>query len=240
MKIGYLLLSLLSISGCVSPVIRFDPSVQYEPKNKISFMRSLQDQNVYIEGFNGFGSGIVIYQDNQNAYILTDRHCVKDDRDRILGNVIIYKTDFCDGFVPINLAGHKGEVISWSDPDLDLAIIKYDVAKHGKFNHYASLQEHIINSIGTRTYHCGNPQGDIAFYSEGIVSSYYYNHGYLQMTSTSFIDFGSSGGGLYSSDGNLIGIAKALINQKMPVFTPSVEIYKWIRSTPYSFILYTK
>lgn len=66
--------------------------------------------------------------------------------------------------------------------------------------------------IGERCFAVGNPRGLVQTISEGIISSYRDNNTYIQ--TTTHITHGSSGGPLFNSSGEVIGITTMGINEE--------------------------
>jgi len=153
--------------------------------------------------------------------ILTAGHCVEavarmdkkleeDDPVDPVGNPVHYIAQ-----VEVPGAGeeepsavHFGHVEAW-DEDHDLALIKAssgNIPGHDK----ASLASE-IPGLGERVYVVGHPRGLYWTYIEGVVSAYRTNPEVGMVVQVSApVWFGNSGGGVFDSSGNLVGISSRL------------------------------
>ena len=146
----------------------------------------------------GLGSGIIV---SKKGYILTNQH--------VVGN----NSSTC--YVTVDVGENYTGKIIWSNPDIDLAIIKID----GEFKNVAKLGDSNSISIGQDVYAIGNPIG-YEFQrtvTGGIISAvnrtlkiknedetYSYMSNLIQTDAT--INPGNSGGPLIDKEGNIIGI----------------------------------
>lgn len=153
-----------------------------------------------------FGSGVVVKQDNNKYYIVTNRHVIMN-QGKVYDNVDIYLGNL-DLYI-------DSKVLSY-DEKIDLAIIEVETSillkvcelgsetdiKKGKF----------CIAVGSpydlETYYNTVTVGNISSVKRTITESNYYhkdlNCEYIQTTAT--INEGCSGGGLFSLSGKLIGI----------------------------------
>lgn len=105
---------------------------------------------------------------------------------------------------------HRAEVVAFDD-EHDVALIKADaggIPEHG----YASLASE-MPAIGEHIYSVGHPKGMYYTHVEGTVSAYRGDESsgigkVVQVNAT--IWFGNSGGGVFDSSGNLVGICSRL------------------------------
>ena len=140
------------------------------------------------------GSGVIIYPN----VVATNCHVVNS-----YGRIVIYKHDnrraTTDTIYPA--------VIRKRDDDKDFCLL--DVAnlrgKSAKVRRYDTL------NIGEDVYAVGSPRGLDLSLSSGIISQLRQGGGERYIQTDASVSPGSSGGGLFDSDGNLIGILTAKI-----------------------------
>jgi len=157
--------------------------------------------NVVISCSSGFetryGSGIILRMDNHKAYIMTNKHVIGDNRNSGI-NLVFY-------------TGEKSDAkVEWSAPGtVDIAIISCpQVLTLDKYQ-----QVKIAGTLlgpGEKVFAVGNPMGLSWTYTEGTISSLRKSQSGehkvdLYQTQTP-INSGNSGGGLYSVDGELVGV----------------------------------
>lgn len=155
-------------------------------------------QIAYIEGYNQ-GSGIIVAEDNDTVYILTNQHVVPD------GHEIQVK------FYDMVLVPAR---IETSSIQKDLAIVtvrKRDLSAETKNNISAVTLGNSKNlSTGDPVFAIGNALGYGETVTQGIVSGFRVtdfggiNCSIIQTDAA--LNDGNSGGGLFDENGNLIGI----------------------------------
>ncbi len=148
----------------------------------------------------GLGSGVVLDTD---GHILTNNHVISGAR--------VITITFSDGSTA------SGTVVV-TDPADDLAIVKTD-ADSGKL-HPATIGDSSAMKIGNVVETVGNPFGLQGSFTTGVISGLDRSlggsrgesgqSGLLQIDAA--INEGSSGGGLFNAQGELIGINSALEN----------------------------
>jgi serine protease Do len=230
-KLVGLFLSTIVLAGCTTT-----QSNDLKFRDPIPLVRKLQEQTVFLDTGSSTSSGVVIYQDDDTAYILTDRHCVLDNDNNVVRKIDVRKIIHY-GDIAFDQFTEKGDVVLISDKNLDLALIRYDVYNYGKFKSVASLQERINLPVGTKTIHCGNTFHIVGFYSEGVISSYFQREGHLFMYLTTIADHGSSGGGMYDEHGNLIGMPQFIIKEKIGASITINEACRWLKDNHYGFLV---
>jgi S1-C subfamily serine protease len=226
--------------GCSSPNI---PINQYVPVQRYNSINTLPNHIVRINASfenneNGFSSGILIYKDKQNAYILTNRHCVEFDNKLAL-SISIDSFEY-NQFYKLKEKKNIAKLISISDQSKDIAILRCDpdiLSKPVKINP-------IIDQIGTKTFLAGYPRTDLLI-TEGILTTYFAENGKFLIRSSSFVEVGASGGGLFDEDGNLIGMTKGYaaysggiykVNNS-GIFISIIDIYRYIKENKLDFLL---
>ncbi|WP_197206586.1 S1C family serine protease [Cytobacillus firmus] len=164
------------------------PSQNSSPK--VYTTKEIVDQNddkvVLIETNRSQGSGIVV----GNGLILTNHHVMEGaSQARVTFN-----------------NGQQFEVqgIVESDPNKDIAIIKTVKTFNKSSVSIRSSSQGL--SKGEKVVAIGSPEGLQNTVSEGIISSFRSFNGVSHIQTNAEITFGSSGGGLFSTSGQLIGI----------------------------------
>ncbi|MGD0094083.1 MAG: trypsin-like peptidase domain-containing protein [Planctomycetota bacterium] len=150
-------------------------------------------------GFGGqsrYGSGIITRLENHKAYILTNKHVIGDGK---AGSI----------FIVFYSGEQSNAVVERSAPgDLDIAVLTCQVLTMAKYEPL-KLASTLLNA-GEKVFAVGNPLGLPWTYTEGTISSLRKISAQpqdtdLYQTSTP-INSGNSGGGLYTMDGVLIGV----------------------------------
>ncbi len=147
----------------------------------------------------GLGSGVLI---SHNCHILTAAHVV-------------------DGASKIKVKTHDGELrdatVLFSEKTADLALLKLDVPDHSLA--HAMLGDSDVMAIGQQVFAIGSPYGLENSFSAGIVSAFRgFNQLYNGSVSLEFIqtdaaiNSGNSGGPLFNSQGEVIGIASSILS----------------------------
>jgi S1-C subfamily serine protease len=162
--------------------------------------------NVRIEVQQGQGSGVVVQRNDDAVVILTNRHVIDPtfgsrpatpDLKTVPRPRITYFTE----------QSNPGLVI-WIAPDeIDLALVQASAPKDIEPVHWSETPKVLA---GQEVFAVGNPIGLNWSFSKGVVSAVRQRkHGNREVgviqTDTK-ITYGNSGGGLYTSDGVLIGI----------------------------------
>ena len=102
----------------------------------------------------------------------------------------------------------------------DLLVLKID----GKDLPTVNFPEHLTLNVGDPICTIGNPEGFVNTLSEGIVSSKrsYDNATFFQITAP--ISHGSSGGPVFDSAGQVVGVASRMIKEGQNInFAISIE-----------------
>ena len=233
-----LLISSCSISpnSCFSPQApgKIVPPVIQSDTNK--FFQNLQDATPQIRSNTTTGSGIVIFQDQQFSYILTDRHVIDCDFD-FPKNVQIFPT-----LRPLGLEWEAetgepvdGEVLAISDLIYDLALIR---STH-HFRHVVTFTPK-LPFVGTPVYVAGCPKGGPVMITHGIVTRFdiHWKKECLFINSDCLTTIGMSGGGMYLQDGTCVGITQLIFYSQQGVgnFHASLSgatVKSWLNSVGY-------
>ena len=171
----------------------------------------------------GMGSGVILQLDPQSAWVLTNRHVVDPDYSDRTNTVAPPGT--MRGTIEVKLVGQPlqpGQVI-WTAPDgIDLAVVQTNVvpvadapARPAEADWESSTEPR----IGDEVFAVGNPQGLGWTHTQGTVSQFRTQpkgNRQIRMVQTSTaINSGNSGGGLYDAAGRLIGINTATIDKRV-------------------------
>lgn len=151
-------------------------------------------------------SGVVVYQDDEFALILTSAHVIDEAKGPILVKMFGYDDHGEFGLIP-----HVVEDFV-SDPKVDLAILKVP------FLDYSIIPAEVMSKrsqepkIGDDVYIASNPHYHYRSLKKGILSSKVrmLNGGIRVWEVDAMIIFGSSGGGVFTTDGKLFGIVRGI------------------------------
>ncbi len=146
----------------------------------------------------GLGSGVLISSD---CHILTAAHVV-------------------DGTTKIKVKTQDGELrnatVLFSEKSADIALLKLDVPDKGL--KHATLGDSDVTAVGQNVYAIGSPYGMENSFSSGIISAFRsFNTLYDGTVNIEFIqtdaaiNSGNSGGPLFNSSGEVIGIASSIL-----------------------------
>ncbi len=142
-----------------------------------------------------FGSGILVNLSGHQAYILTNKHVIGSAKSGV--QVLFYTGE------------ESMATVAWEAPEgVDLAILSCQVIALKNFRLLQIAPEQV--SIGQQVFAVGNPMGLSWTYTEGTISSHRRTaggpHGIDLYQTQTPINSGNSGGGLFTRDGQLVGI----------------------------------
>jgi len=204
-KLGVLLLCCMMSISCASTLQRegsINPSIE-----------NIYLSSVTIKDCSGksYGSGTIIHNGvGQRMFILTAAHvvaavqgnkkktCVSTAYDSILRPVGVYKID----------------------PKIDLALL-YGKKKETKKGPAVKISLYAPN-IGDSVRVIGTPLGSDRTVTDGIVSNFETMEGIDLYRTTAATYYGNSGGGMFNSKGELIGVAHAILEARRTMFTTQV------------------
>ena len=138
----------------------------------------------------GTGSGVIV---RSSGVILTNFHVIEDAKE------VAVELNSGEYFVEVGIIG--------SDARRDIAVLKvpgFDLP-------VASLGNSNDVEIGDRVTVVGSPRGFIGTLTEGVISAKRTTNGYELFQLDAPVSQGSSGGGVFDKDGNLIALAVGLI-----------------------------
>ncbi|WP_423907018.1 trypsin-like peptidase domain-containing protein [Candidatus Spongiihabitans sp.] len=152
---------------------------------------------VVVHNGDGQGSGVII----RPNIVATNCHVV-DAGDRI----VVYKADNRRADTDSAFAA----TISHSDEDKDFCLLDVD----GLWGVPITVRKYGTLKVGEDVYGLGAPHGYDLSISSGIVSQLRSNDGNRYIQTDAAISPGSSGGGLFDSEGSLVGIMTSKITNK--------------------------
>ena len=177
-------------------------------ENKRLDFNLLKNANVFILNSLGYqGSGVVIKY-GSNLYILTVAHLLEDNPN--LNQILtLFNNNHDDGVLKI------------IKRDVNLDLMLCEIPEKFKPLYYVELAEKEPENYSDIVI-VGNPLGLEDFISKGIIYTYY-------QTDFIYIDhsyFGNSGGGIYNTDNELIGITTkiASVNYNNIPFTIHIAV----------------
>ena len=148
-----------------------------------------------------FGTGIIIKKENDYIYILTNSHVIDakaSDNLKIFQRQKINVTFY-------DYKQYPGFVVWFGNPKLDLAILIVYVTE--KKNYYEEIKYSIKEpQLKENVYTIGNPEGLSFSISKGTITSFKKLLENLVIQSNVDVSPGNSGGGLFNSSGELIGL----------------------------------
>ena len=172
-------------------VERLYRSINDSEQQKIDTIIKVMPNCVSINCGTGFGSGVVF----QGGYILTANHVVKEND----VNIMFYNNDAVSGRVLYRSEKDDLAIVQMISPDYDFEALKI-------------VEE---AQVGESIVVIGNPMGNRFTTTVGILSNlsrFYKNYFYLQFDAD--VSPGSSGGGIFNLDGELLGIVVLKVMDK--------------------------
>ncbi|MGN0807518.1 MAG: S1C family serine protease [Candidatus Coproplasma sp.] len=177
------------------------------------------------------GSGVIYKIESDYAYILTNYHMIYDDaavtEDKTAKKVFAYM--YGSNYAPVRTT--SGELVIASDDNFgltceyvggsaecDVAIVKVPTAQ--LLSKYPQAEAVVINQsyqVGQTVYALGNPNGQGLSLTKGIISvdleivalNVAGTRNYYLLRTDADLDHGSSGGGLFNAQGELIALCNS-------------------------------
>lgn len=167
-------------------------------------------------------SGIVIHSDSEKSLVLTSKHVVDEKDEAKVEFVYFYKNMESEVETFIS---NKIEI----DEESDLAIVEIDPGRVLFFSQISKTEP----VLGDDVWVASNPNQSYRSLKKGIISSkerkitsYIAENNYMWEVSGGVI-FGSSGGGIFNTDGNLVAVVSGvdvyMSNQCYDVFDAKLE-----------------
>jgi S1-C subfamily serine protease len=172
----------------------------------------IRDRSVEILSYGSMGSGVIITRGDRN-YVWTDAHvvagCRVESKIVFLGEIYVYvyfrpvvvRSFIINNGIIVGRHDSEAEVIRYSDSNHeDLALL--EIKENTVWN-----MTHMHHKIGTDVYHYGFMRGLSGCFSSGVVSQPSIISKGIVFDRTSLITlYGGSGGGMYTKDGECIGM----------------------------------
>lgn len=177
------------------------------------------------------GSGVLYKVNSEYSYILTNYHMIYDDKavteDKTAKKIFAYM--YGSEYAPVQ-NDLKELVISSSDnfgltceyvggsAECDVAIVKVPTSKlNAKYPYAKAVEINQNYEVGQTVYALGNPDGEGLSLTKGIISvdlevvtlNVAGKHNYYLLRTDADLDHGSSGGGLFNEDGELVALCNA-------------------------------
>lgn len=154
-----------------------------------------------------FGSGTIIYNRvGQQMFVLTAAHVVKAILERDQKPYVSTAYDI----------ENYETTIYKIDYERDLALLS-SVKKMKKPGPFVKISLHIPN-IGDSIWVIGTPLGDDRTVTNGIISNFKVDGKKMLYRTTAPVYYGNSGGGMFNSNNELIGVAHAILQVQLGVF----------------------
>jgi len=172
-------------------------------------IRNIYLSSITIKDCDGdyYGSGTIIYnKKGHQMIVLTAAHVIigiKEKKKEICFNTAFdYKTRFT--------------TIYKIDIKTDLAIL-HGKNKEERSGPSVNISLHIPD-IGDQVVVIGSPMGEERTVTSGIISGFKVRKKKVLYKTTASIFYGSSGGGMFNSDGELIGVAHKILDIQRTIF----------------------
>ena len=176
-------------------------------ENSVVYIRSSDDTSYEV------GSGVVVKEDNEFVYILTNKH--------VVGVMTSFYEDYFENVeVRFKNGVSAGASIVGSYNKLDVAVLK--VSKEEVAGAYTVADISVSYNVSDSVLVYGNPMEIPFVVSKGIVSATdsvadFESDGlglYYGIQTDAAINPGNSGGGVFDINGNLIGIAQGGLSNR--------------------------
>jgi S1-C subfamily serine protease len=189
------------------------------------------------------GSGVVVFEnivdDSCFSYILTNQHVVADNE-----NVTVSRYHYLRDATISSTVAYPGRVIG-KDKDLDLALIEIETPSSiGPVATFDSVTMRSNLTLTQPIHIAGCPLGNPPLLTSGRIAFISSNRQIV----TAFSLFGSSGGGVFTSEGKLIGISRGItmvqLSEESRIPEPNLSytipgplIRSWLIVGGFSFVL---
>lgn len=205
---------------------------------------SILNSTVRINTPEGKGTGVILWTSAASdgeyySYIITNRHVVQLHR-----TVTIEKFNYINNRIIGETSSYEGRIVMRSE-SRDLALIEVKAPRIiGASSQFITLEDFKKISLYDSVFVCGCSLGEIPNITNGNISLISDNRHIV----TAFATFGNSGGGVFTIEGKIFGIANKISavrlsnNQTIPEpnitrVISSFVATKWIASGKYKFIL---
>lgn len=189
-----------------------------------SLAHELQSLSCTVQSGPISGSGVFIKRmvdGKSRTFVWTAAHNVAEKDNRLLPTLII-TSQLTGGEIKVRSVYVTTMVRYSKTADLALFLLKDD---HDPIQNGAHFNTDVPR-VGSWVLHVGSPSGESGTMSRGIISQV--GRGGLDQTDTS-VNHGSSGGGIFNLDGELLGIVISMRTPTLNYFCPSREIDAWAK-----------
>jgi S1-C subfamily serine protease len=181
------------------------------------------------------GSGVTFNRGGQ-AFVLTAAHVVEDC---VLETNGIYRFKPVEVLIGIKDTGstvgqqvYKADIVAYSDSEdgEDIAILR--VRKYGEWPVGVQFNQQEVVPIGTRLFHVGclyGLDGQNSFSDGTLSQTGRISRGKEFDQSSCFVFPGSSGGGIFDSEGRYVGLVTRWRGPGINLFVPMRRILAWAR-----------
>lgn len=183
--------------------------------------------------FSDTGAGTIIGEDKDYLYIITVDHLFPESSSNIKNIFVYASTDnYCS--VGINATLVCRSFSNNSVDSFDLALIKIP-----KINSQFSAKSIIspMPPICTPVYRVGEPYNENGVITYGIISKYkIYDNGLIIILSDARTALGNSGGGLFTTKGEFIGVTTRSWSDGFGMAISSYSVKKWLNKMGYNLL----
>lgn len=193
--------------------------------------------NVIGENCVSQGSATCVGKDDIFYYLLTCRHiftqnprdAFKDMWDKRIFISVPQKSS--QGIILDKVVVVPGELLFMSPQNVDLALVAVERGKLKCGLEQSYVDFHVTPPITSIVYLCSSPHGELLTFTPGSVVKYCYFLDKVQTVVSCTCSEGSSGGGLYDDNYNLIGVLskRANFNETISFAISNIEITKWLK-----------
>lgn len=180
--------------------------------------------NVMVGTKKGSGSGSIIKIDDKATYILTAAHVIYDEHTLLIRKGKLKRSGILSKSITVTVGEKKYKALTIKvDKELDVAIVK--IYKKLKIIPVKIAKKQ--PKFGEAVWAISNPGGMKGIINKGIFSSI--QEEYAVVSVAGF--FGSSGGMVLNSKGELIGVISVVYKTLIDGYFPTITIYNGITKT---------
>lgn len=214
---GLLMASVLFLGACTTSAKLELPDTYVVEETATEVYKKIENSVVYIRSSNEdsyeVGSGVVVNEDSDFVYILTNKH--------VVGVMTSFYEEYFNNIeVRFKNGVSSGAAIVGSYNKLDVAVLK--VSKEDVANAYTVADISVSYDVADSVLVYGNPMEIPFVVSKGIVSATdsvadFESDGlglYYGIQTDAAINPGNSGGGVFDMEGKLIGIAQGGLSNR--------------------------
>lgn len=187
----------------------FDKEQEMEDEDRIALLKMVADSVVQVNVKDALGSGVIV--NAEKGYVLTNAHVVGDNREV----EVLWKSGYASQGLPKHV-GPKASVLAVDEVN-DLALLQIDWLSLPKTTQVTIAEDwkddifNNLNHIGKRLLIQGSPLGFGGRFTEVIFDGIrtMLEDGLTYMDLEGHVNFGNSGGPIFNTAGELVGIVCA-------------------------------